>query len=71
MKKKIHPEYNKIIATCSCGYSFKIRSTIKCNISLDVCGHCHPFYVGKQKALHDSGRVSVFKKKFGILKIKK
>lgn len=69
MKKNIHPKLEKIVATCSCGKVISFFSTIQNNLNLDVCGNCHPFYVGKQKNLIDSGRVSVFKKRFGMLKI--
>lgn len=64
MKKKIHPKHRKITAICSCGNSITIKSTIKHNINLDVCNKCHPFYTGKQRDLIDSGRISLFKKRF-------
>ena len=67
MQQGIHPEYNEITATCSCGNSFKIRSTLKKNLSLDVCSACHPFYTGKQKIVDTGGRVDRFKKRFGGL----
>ncbi|MDX1399487.1 MAG: 50S ribosomal protein L31, partial [Oceanospirillum sp.] len=28
MKQGIHPEYNDVTATCSCGHTFQLRSTL-------------------------------------------
>lgn len=64
MKKKIHPKYKNINAICSCGNLINIKSTIQYDINLDICNKCHPFYTGKQRDLSDSGRVSLFKKRF-------
>lgn len=68
MKKKIHPLYSKIIATCSCGNSVEIFSTISHQISLDICAKCHPFYTGKQRVIDTGGRVERFKKRFKFTK---
>ncbi len=65
MKKGIHPEYNDITATCSCGNVIKTRSTLDHDISLDVCSACHPFYTGKQKMIDTGGRVDKFRQRFG------
>lgn len=67
MKEGIHPQYNEITATCSCGNVMKIRSTLKKDINLDVCSSCHPFYTGKQRNVDTGGRVDKFKKRFGAL----
>lgn len=67
MQQGIHPEYNEVTANCSCGNSFKIRSTLKKDLALDVCSACHPFYTGKQKILDTGGRVDRFKKRFAVL----
>src|ERR1700685_886490 len=56
MKASIHPEYKEITVTCSCGNSFKTRSTVGHDLSLDVCSNCHPFYTGKQKMVDTAGR---------------
>ena len=42
-----------------------INSTLKEDLSLDVCSSCHPFYTGKQKLVDTSGRVEKFEKRFG------
>lgn len=67
MKEGIHPEYNEITASCSCGNKMQIRSTVGKDLNLDVCSACHPFYTGKQKIVDTGGRVDRFKKRFGAL----
>ncbi|WP_263261634.1 50S ribosomal protein L31 [Pseudomonas sp. RIT-PI-S] len=66
MKPEIHPKYEAIEATCSCGNVIKTRSTLGHSLSLDVCNECHPFYTGKQKMLDTGGRVDRFKQRFGV-----
>ncbi len=65
MKADIHPEYNEITVNCSCGNSFKTRSTAGHDLSLEVCSACHPFYTGKQKMVDTGGRVDKFRQKYG------
>lgn len=65
MKADIHPEYNEITVTCSCGNSFKTRSTAGHDVSLEVCSACHPFFTGKQKMVDTGGRVDKFRQKYG------
>lgn len=65
MKQDIHPQYNEITVTCSCGSAFTTRSTAGKNLSLDVCAKCHPFYTGKQKIVDTAGRVDRFQQKYG------
>ncbi|ADV33973.1 50S ribosomal protein L31 [Candidatus Blochmanniella vafra str. BVAF] len=64
MKKDIHPQYNSIQATCSCGNIINVKSTLKNNIHLDVCSLCHPFYTGTQRVIDTRGRVNLFNKRF-------
>jgi large subunit ribosomal protein L31 len=64
MKPEIHPKYNEITATCSCGNSFQTKSTVGRDLSLDVCSACHPFFTGKQKVLDTAGRVDKFRQKY-------
>ena len=64
MKQGIHPEYNEIKVTCSCGNTFTTRSTSAKNLHLEVCAKCHPFYTGKQKILDTAGRVDRFQQKY-------
>jgi large subunit ribosomal protein L31 len=66
MKANIHPEYNEIEVTCSCGNTFQTRSTLKGELHIEVCSQCHPFYTGKQKILDSGGRVDRFRRKYGM-----
>jgi large subunit ribosomal protein L31 len=66
MKASIHPEYAEITVTCSCGNTFKTRSTVGHDLQVDVCSSCHPFYTGKQKIVDTAGRVDKFRKKYGV-----
>ena len=65
MKKGIHPEYKKTTITCACGNVIETCST-KENILVEICSKCHPFFTGKQKLVDTSGRVDMFKKRYGI-----
>ena len=65
MKENIHPKYEEVVVTCSCGHTFKTGSTYdKKDLHLDVCSACHPFYTGQQKLVDTSGRVEKFKQKY-------
>ena len=67
MKPDIHPQYKEITVTCSCGNSFKTRSTYGAeDLHLEVCSQCHPFYTGQQKILDTAGRVDKFRRKYGM-----
>ncbi|WP_372716581.1 50S ribosomal protein L31 [Immundisolibacter sp.] len=67
MKSDIHPKYQEIAVTCSCGNSFTTRSAMtKPELHLDVCSSCHPFYTGKQKVGDRRGRVERFKRRYGM-----
>ena len=68
MKTEIHPTYNELVATCSCGNIIKVGSTRANSIYLDVCSSCHPFYTGKQKTADAGGRIDRFNKRFGTAK---
>lgn len=65
MREGIHPKYEDVTATCSCGNVIKTRSTIGRDMQLDVCSQCHPFYTGKQKVMDTAGRIDRFQKRFG------
>ena len=65
MKEKIHPQYREITVTCSCGNTFKTRSTVGHDLNVEVCSSCHPFFTGKQKIVDTAGRVDKFRKKYG------
>lgn len=64
MKQNIHPEYHKTKIRCACGNEIETGSTKK-DIRVEICSKCHPFYTGKQKLIDTSGRVDMFKKRYG------
>jgi large subunit ribosomal protein L31 len=64
MKPEIHPAYQEIKVTCSCGNEFMTRSTLQDALHVEVCSACHPFYTGKQKMLDTAGRVDKFRRKY-------
>jgi large subunit ribosomal protein L31 len=66
MKAEIHPKYELITVTCTCGNSFQTRSTLGEDLQVEVCSSCHPFYTGKQKIVDSGGRVDKFRKRYGI-----
>ena len=63
MKDKIHPKYEPVTFTCSCGNVIETRSTIK-STHIEICNNCHPFYTGKQKLIDSAGRVERFQKRY-------
>lgn len=65
MKAEIHPKYDEISVSCSCGNTFQTRSTIGKDLTVEVCSSCHPFYTGKQKILDSAGQVDKFKRRYG------
>jgi large subunit ribosomal protein L31 len=67
MKKNIHPNYQECTVICSCGNTFKTRSTKK-ELKVEICSACHPFYTGKQKLVDSGGRVERFKKRLNKAK---
>ena len=61
MKAAIHPKYEEVVVTCSCGHTFKTGSTLgRKDLHLEICSQCHPFYTGTQKLVDTSGRVEKF-----------
>ena len=69
MKTDIHPNYQNITVTCTCGNSFETKSTLEQQtLNLEVCSNCHPFYTGKQKIVDSGGRVEKFKNRYAAFK---
>jgi large subunit ribosomal protein L31 len=66
MQANIHPEYPEINVVCSCGNTFKTRSTVRKDLAIEVCSACHPFYTGKQKIVDTAGRVEKFRQRYGM-----
>lgn len=60
MKKDIHPKYYpNAKATCSCGNTFEVGSTMP-ELKVEVCSACHPYYTGTAKFVDIAGRVDKF-----------
>ena len=65
MKANIHPNYNDVAVTCSCGNTFTTKSSIgKPALHVEVCSECHPFYTGTQKIVDTAGRIDKFRQKY-------
>jgi len=66
MKRDIHPPYNQIAVSCSCGNRFETHSTYsQKSLHIEICSQCHPFYTGQQKIVDTEGRVDKFRRKYG------
>ena len=63
MKAKIHPNYVEATVVCSCGNTFKTRST-KPALHTEVCSNCHPFFTGEQRIVDTAGRVERFNRRW-------
>jgi large subunit ribosomal protein L31 len=69
MKAGIHPQYVESTVVCSCGNTFKTRST-SADLRVELCSECHPFYTGKQKLVDTGGRIDRFERRYGKRKSK-
>lgn len=64
MKPDIHPSYDTVKVTCSCGNTFETRSTLGQELHVEVCSSCHPFFTGKQKIMDTAGQVDKFRRRY-------
>jgi large subunit ribosomal protein L31 len=62
MKSGIHPQYNSVTVTCSCGAAFATGS-VKTDFAVDICAKCHPFFTGEMRFVDQLGRVEKFQAK--------
>lgn len=67
MKPEIHPAYETVHVTCTCGAEWETRSTRGEDIRLEICSTCHPFFTGKQRFVDTAGRVERFQRKYGTV----
>ena len=65
MKADIHPNYTDTVVRCSCDNTFTTRSTLKGDLTVELCNECHPFFTGKQKLVDSGGRVERFNRRYG------
>ena len=74
MKKKIHPNYNKINVQMTDGSKFETMSTWGKEgdtLKLDIDPKSHSAWTGGTQKILDKGRVSKYNKKFVNLRDKK
>jgi len=64
MKQEIHPDYDVVTVTCSCGNTFETRSASG-DLKVEICSECHPFFTGKQKMIDSAGRIDKFELRYG------
>ena len=57
--------YSDATAKCTnCGSIYSLGSTIQ-NLSIEICGNCHPFYTGKSVLVDTAGRIEKFQTRLG------
>lgn len=69
MKKGIHPQLHEVTVNCTCGATFRMRSTSE-DVRTTLCSKCHPFYTGEQKFVDTMGRIERFQQKYNKAKKK-
>jgi len=67
MKSNIHPKWQDVTVTCSCGNTFTTGSTVD-DIKVDLCSVCHPFFTGEMRFVDVQGRVERFQAKLNKAK---
>lgn len=61
MKPGIHPQYYpSATIKCGCGNTITVGSTIE-NMTVEICGACHPYYTGQHRFVDTAGRIDKFK----------
>ena len=73
MKKNIHPDYHNITVQMTDGSTFDTRSTWgKAGdvMKLDIDSKNHPAWTGKAGQILQKGRVALFNKKYGNIKLR-
>ncbi|MBI4313318.1 MAG: 50S ribosomal protein L31 [Candidatus Omnitrophica bacterium] len=63
MKSDIHPNYQPITISCTCGEVIQTRST-RPSFHIEICSKCHPLFTGQQKLMDTAGRIEKFRKKY-------
>ena len=62
-RKSKHLLLNQIEVNCiTCENRFRIYTTLQKDFKVDVCSHCHPFYIGTQKFESKAGRIERFRR---------
>ena len=67
MKANLHPATYAVSVVCSsCGSVHELRSTAA-NLSVEVCGACHPATTGRQRVASSGGRIARFERKRAVV----
>jgi large subunit ribosomal protein L31 len=75
MKPDIHPKLNNVVfidgrneittlSTMSSSETKKIDGVDHFVVHVDISGHSHPFYTGKQRLVDTAGRIERFKARY-------
>lgn len=75
MKADIHPKLNPVLfvdgqheiatlSTMSSGETKAINGVDHFVVHVDISGHSHPFYTGKQRLVDTAGRIERFKARY-------
>jgi large subunit ribosomal protein L31 len=75
MKAEIHPKLNAVVfvdgkneivtqSTMSSGETKMIEGVDHFVVHVDISGHSHPFYTGKQRLVDTAGRIERFKARY-------
>jgi large subunit ribosomal protein L31 len=75
MKAEIHPKLNPVVfidgtyeivthSTMSSSETKKIGDVDYFVVHVDISGHSHPFYTGKQRLVDTAGRIERFKARY-------
>ena len=75
MKPDIHPKLNHVVfidgkneiatlSTMSSGETKPIGGVDHFVVHVDISGHSHPFYTGKQRLVDTAGRIERFKARY-------
>lgn len=58
MNREIQPKSKIVDFKCaSCGTNFNIQSTYHADVChIDICSHCHPWYLGKTNTASTKGK---------------
>jgi large subunit ribosomal protein L31 len=75
MKAEIHPKLNPVVfidgsneivtrSTMSSSETNKLDGVDHFVVHVDISGHSHPFYTGKQRLVDTAGRIERFKARY-------
>jgi large subunit ribosomal protein L31 len=73
MREKIHPQNHKVKISCaSCNFNFETLTTKNAKeIAVDICSHCHPFYIGSKNQVSAKNMSEKLASKFETGKARK